>query len=195
MTARKSLLIVLALAAQGAAFAEPPAESFGFRALPAWGATPVLTVLWQFSDTEPFPANYRARYTELVFGGSGALVEPSLGGRFGFFDQISNGSVNFLNAGVVGPIFARDVPGTPADESKLSAAPTGANEFASMVLSAAERAGFDFRPFDKNRDGVIGRDELCITLINSDRRSHEFFSPRSPSRKTASTTSRSSVTR
>ncbi len=121
-----------------------------------------------------FSPDYRARYTELVFGGSTTPVKPSLAGSFGFYDQMTNGNVNFLNAGIVGPIPARDIPGTPADESKLSGTPTG-NAYASLVLAEAARSGFDFRPFDKNRDGVIRPDELSINIINSNREAHEFF--------------------
>ena len=167
------LFIPITFLACIASLAQSPGDNFGYKATPYYGGVPVLTILWQLSDTEPFPADYKTRYIELVFGSS--ATKPSLGGKFGYYDQISNGNFNFLNAGVIGPLAVRDVPGTSVDESTLAGdGATYTDHFRRACLMAEEK-GFNFRSYDKNGNGIISRDELCISIINSDRRSHEFI--------------------
>jgi hypothetical protein len=161
-----------------ASSAQSPADNFGYKVTPYWGGVPVLTILWQVTDTEPFGADYKTKYTELVFGSN--VNKPSLGGRFGFYDQISNGNFNFLNAGVLGPLTPRDVSGTPANESTLAGQEAGYLEHFRQACLMAEERGFNFRSYDKNGNGVISSDELCISIIGSDRRSHEFISTTEP---------------
>lgn len=172
-----ALIMAAAIGAYAPSFAQTPGENFGYGATPIWGAIPVLTILWQYSDTEPFPADYRARYSQLMFGSTGTL-KPSLAGELGFFDQASNGNFNFTNAGIIGPLNARDIPGTPADESTLTGVDPAT--YFMVVSRAAEAAGFDFRAFDKNSDGIISRDELLINTIHSERKGHEFMATTHP---------------
>lgn len=169
-----ALVIAGALGAYSPSFAQSPGENFGYRAIPIWGSIPVLTILWQFSDTEPFPSDYRSTYAQRMFGSTGPL-RPSLAGELGFFDQVSNGSFNFTNAGIIGPINARDIAGTPADESRLTGFNAAYADHFMHASRAAEAAGVNFRRFDRNGDGVISRDELVINIIHSDRRAHEFM--------------------
>ncbi|NHZ92859.1 hypothetical protein F2P45_28185 [Massilia sp. CCM 8733] len=171
------LILATALGVCAPSFAQAPGDNFGYRATPIWGQIPVLTILWQFSDTEPFPSDYRTTYSQLVFGGT-ATLKPSLAGELGFFDQASNGSFNFANAGIVGPLYARDIPGTALDESKLASADPAT--YFTTISRAAEAAGFNFRAFDRNGDGTLTRDELVINTIHSARQSHEFIATTHP---------------
>ncbi|NOT38431.1 MAG: hypothetical protein HOP11_13750 [Saprospiraceae bacterium] len=154
---------------------QTPGNNFGYKAIPYPGGIPVLTILWQFSDTEKFPADYESRYAQLVFGeNNNFIVAPSLGGKFGFYNQISNGHLNFLNAGIIGPIIVKDIPGTTYDESKVTDFGLSYAEHFRLASLEAEAAGFDFRIFDKNGNGIINADELVVNIIHSERYAHEY---------------------
>jgi M6 family metalloprotease-like protein len=183
-----ALVLALALAASTAASSAhaQTVESFGFGTArvggasaptPALGTRPLLTVLIDF-DNAVFPADQSPAYFErLLFGEAGS--GPNLAGAGGYFEENSFGRFRFANAGVLGPFPAVDHPGTLAFEhwtlcgtGDFQQAGTnnavvcgGRNWTIRNGLVAAVSAGFDFRPYDTNRDFRVAPDELVVLFV------------------------------
>ena len=161
-------------------------QDFGYGSIPhAKGRRPLVTILLQYSDARFRPEHTPAFYKQVLFGSESRRV-PNLAGVGGYFHQNSYGQFQFEDVGVLGPFTNPDDPATPPNESLVEAAwgftpgSSGTNEtmpeyaetkrlkVLGNAIALADRAGFDFGRFDKNRDGTITNDELIVLVVLAD---------------------------
>jgi M6 family metalloprotease-like protein len=149
------------------------AETFGFGANAAAGERPLLTILGEYSDLSFGPAHTPAHYTDLLFGTERRLV-GSVAGRGSVYDEMSESSFYYLNAGVLGPFTHPDDPSTDVDESEYACAYgtapgceayRGTQYIRENTVKAAAAAGFDFARYDRDGDRCVREEELTVLLI------------------------------
>jgi len=171
-----ALLMVLAALISGAPGAAALERgTFGWRITEVSGTRPLLVIWLREPDSlaSDEQAKYRTYYQDTLFGRSGA---PPAGAQHGHFErslvnyyrEVSGGKFTWSRAGMVGPLGAQ-VKGKPTSEIVRLA-----------IESAATEGGFDFKPFDINRDGRIATQGLAVLVITNmpvPGRHWEDFSP------------------
>jgi hypothetical protein len=133
---------------------------FGWRSAEISGTRPLL-VIWLREPDSLAPdelGKYRSYYQDVVFGRSGTGPSGAPRGHFersvaNYYREVSGGKFAWSKAGMVGPLSAQ-IKGKPASEIARLA-----------IEAAAIESGFDFRPFDTNRDGRIAAGELAVLVI------------------------------
>ena len=159
----KLLLLVLAVLIAGAPGAAALERgTFGWRIAEVSGTRPLL-VIWLREPDSLAPdalAKYRTYYQDTLFGRSGAAPAGEQRGHFersvvNYYREVSGGKFTFSRAGMVGPLSAQ-VKGKSASEIVRLA-----------IESAAIDGGFDFRPFDANRDSRIAAQGLAVVAITN----------------------------
>jgi M6 family metalloprotease-like protein len=148
---RRPVIALLALLTVAATFAG--AGSSPATAVETGGARPLLVVLMNGVGLGGLghPASY---YEQLFFGSAGTTAIPE------YFSKSSNGRFTFRRAGMVSVQHRWD--------ANLGVA-SGADdvEFLIQGVSLAGEAGFNFVPFDTNRDGVVDNRELGIVVVTN----------------------------
>lgn len=170
------VLSALLLFAPGLARGQPTFGYGQFKPGPTPESTVVkrmLLIMVDFSDRTFDVTHNQAFYRDLFFGSSTRSVR-------GYFSASSGGRFTISEAGIVGPVRMTNDPATTEDESRSNCV-RGVKNAAGVeicpgsrrgdewdrgqALAAAIRSGFDFTPFDDNRDGTISDNELSFAVI------------------------------
>lgn len=148
-----------------------PPEYFGYNSARVEGSRPLLVILVEYEDvplrTPP------ATVERLVFG-------PGYPNVVQYYRAMSADRFTWARAGVVGPFRFRDNPRTRWNEALLACwwaiagtcpdRPSEAERdqlFGEAAVSMAFSAGFDFRAYDRNRDGRLTTEELGILVVGA----------------------------
>ncbi|MDR7521062.1 MAG: hypothetical protein QN168_01220 [Armatimonadota bacterium] len=143
--------LVLALVpAEGAP--EFTLRDFGHEKMKPPSSVSLLVITAQYAGRPPL-AHTNAFYDELVFN---QLRPPSVNG---YFLENSRGRFFWSRAGqgIIGPLQLPAAVGQETNDNKRPA----------RVIEAAVMSGFDFAPFDANRDGRVTASELAVLIIES----------------------------
>ncbi len=142
----------------------------------ARGTRPLLSIMLNFTDVQ-FAADRQSSYFR------DRLFSNSTHNAARLFREMSGGRFGWSNAGVLGPFVYRDDPATGANEGRFGCslgypggapAPypcggTSANERVARrkAIEMAFANGFNFAPFDTNRDGYVKANELQVMVISA----------------------------
>jgi M6 family metalloprotease-like protein len=136
---------------------------FGFDSLrvngrPATDRRPAMILLVNFRDHAMRKDRDCAYYQRLFFG-------PGFPSVSGYYQETSRGRFSLRDVGCFTHT-AHDVKGTTQDESTYAGAIVDeVNAIARQAIETRAAAGFDFRQFDVNRDGVVTSEELIVNIV------------------------------
>lgn len=148
----------------GAAEADFGFGAYRINGARAAGSRPTLLVMMQFRDETFAVGDTCAVRRARVFG-------PGYPNVKSYYEEVSGNAFTLTDVGCIGPVTARDIPGTAQDESTHAGAMAPRSrtdtqdEGVAVLNQALAESGFEFWRYDTNTDGILDDNELQIVGI------------------------------